>query len=216
MKGLLIKDIRLLLRQKMTLVVIVALGIFMSLNGGDPSFSLGYMMVVSAMLVVNTIAYDYFENGMNFLLTFPVRRRDYVLEKYLLAFLVEILMIVIATVIQVAGLLITGEADWNMFFGIGIACMAMATLILAMYIPVNLKFGPEKSRVALLILVGSIAAVSYVVHKVEPLQRGMVYLAETLSKLTAAQIVGIAVGIWALLMLASIGTSLRIVEKKEF
>ena len=32
MKGLLVKDMRILLRQKMTLVVIVALGIFMSLN----------------------------------------------------------------------------------------------------------------------------------------------------------------------------------------
>ena len=46
MKGLLIKDMRILLRQKMTLLIIVLLGVFMSMNGGNAGFSLGYMMVV--------------------------------------------------------------------------------------------------------------------------------------------------------------------------
>ena len=216
MKGLLVKDVRLLLRQKMTLVVIVALGIFMSLNGGNPSFSLGYMMVVSAMLVINTISYDYFENGMSFLLTMPIRRFEYVVEKYVLALLVELFMAVVAVVIQVGGLLVTGTADWKIFLGTAIGCMVTATLILAMYIPVNLKFGPEKSRIALLILIGAIAAISYVVYKVEPLQRMLIHFGEMLIGLTAAQLVCLAVGVWLLVMCISVLVSIRIMEKKEF
>lgn len=216
MKGLVMKDIRLLLRQKTTLVVIVALGIFMSLNGGNPSFSLGYMMVISAMLVINTISYDYFENGMSFMFTLPVSRREYVLEKYLLAVLVELLVAVVAMAIQMAGLLLTGTADWTMFLGTGIGCMVSAMLILAMYIPVNLKFGPEKSRIALLILIGGIAAISYVVYRIEPLQQVLIRFVELLSGLSIGCLIGIGVIMWGLLMCISVIISIRIMEKKEF
>jgi len=216
MKGLLVKDLRIFLRMKTSLIVILVIGIFMSLNGGNPSFALGYMMVVSDMLVVNTISYDYFEKGMSFMFTLPVRRRDYVLEKYLLVFLVEIAVGIVAVVIQLVNMVITGTADWVMFWETGIGCMVAATLIMAMYIPVNLKYGPEKSRIALLIFAGGVAALSYLIYKVEAAQRGMKNLVGALDGMTSIQIVGIIVGAWVLMMLASVGISFRIMEKKEF
>lgn len=216
MKGLLIKDMRILLRQKMTLLIIVLLGIFMSMNGGNSSFALGYIMVVSATLVVTTISYDYFEKGMSFILTLPVSRKTYVLEKYLLAVLVELVAAGLSVLIQLAGTLLGASADWNVFLATGVGCLVAAMIIVSIYIPVYMKCGPEKSRVAIFIVIGAIAAVSYLVAKVKPVQDAGMALIEALSKMTAAQLIAIGVGIFMLIIAASVGISIRIMKKKEF
>ena len=216
MKGLLIKDMRILMRQKMTFLIIVLLGIFMSMNGGDASFSLGYMMVVSAMLIVTTISYDYFENGMSFMFTLPVSRKSYVVEKYVLALLVELVMAGFSVLIQVGSILLGNPADWMVLLITGIGCFVAAMLLLAIYIPVYIKCGPEKSRIAIFIVVGIVAGASFLVAKVKVVQNLLEQLIEALSKLSATQITVIGVAAFVLIMLASVGISMRMLEKKEF
>ena len=216
MKGLLIKDMRILLRQKTTLLIVVLLGVFMSMNGGNASFSLGYMMVVSATMVVTTISYDYFERGMSFMFTLPVSRKSYVLEKYLLAVLVELCMAIFAVVIQVVGILLGNPADWMTFLVTGVSCFVTAMIIIALYIPIYIKCGPEKSRVAVFIVIGAIAAVTFLAAKVKLVQDALMVLVEALSKLSAAQVTAIGVALFAAIMAASVGISIKIMEKKEF
>ena len=216
MKGLLIKDMRILMRQKMSFLIIVLLGVFMSMNGGDASFSLGYMMVVSAMLVITTISYDYFEKGMSFMFTLPVSRKSYVLEKYLLAFLVELCMAAFAVLIQVGGILLGNAADWMIFLVSGISCFVIAMILIAVYIPVYIKCGPEKSRVAIFIVVGIIAVVTYLGAKVKSVQELLVTLVEALGKMTTVQLAAVGVAAFVVLMLVSVGISIKIMEKKEF
>lgn len=216
MKGLLIKDMRILMRQKMTFLIIVLLGIFMSMNGGDASFSLGYMMVVSAMLVVTTISYDYFENGMSFMFTLPISRKSYVVEKYVLALLVELVMAGFSVLIQVGSILLGNPADWMVLLITGVGCFVAAMLLLAVYIPVYIKCGPEKSRIVIFIVVGIVAVGTYLVAKVEAVQKLLEQLIEALSKMSAMQITVIGVAIFVLVMLASVGISIRMLEKKEF
>lgn len=216
MKGLLMKDIRILLRQKLTLLIIVLLGVFMSLNGGNAGFAFGYMMVVSISLVYATISYDYFERGMSFLFTLPVSKKSYVLEKYVLAVLVELCVSVFAVLIQVGGILLGKPADWMTFLVSGVSCFVTAMILLAIYIPVYIKFGPEKSRIVIFLVIGMIFAVIFLVVKVKPVQDVLMTLAEKLSVLSAAQITAIGVAVLAAIMAASIGGSIIIIEKKEF
>ncbi len=216
MKGLLIKDMRILMRQKMTFLIIVLLGIFMSMNGGDASFSLGYMMVVSAMLVVTTISYDYFENGMSFMFTLPISRKSYVVEKYVLALLVELVMAGFSVLIQVGSILLGNPADWMVLLITGVGCFVAAMLLLAIYIPIYIKCGPEKSRIAMFIVVGIVAVGTYLGAKVEALQGIPERLIGALSKMSTVQITAVGVGIFVLAMLASVGISIGIMEKKEF
>lgn len=215
MKGLLVKDMRILLRMKTSMIVILALGIFMSLSGDTPVIGLGYMMAISTIFATNTISYDYFEKGMNFMFTLPVRRRDYVMEKYLFAFLSALVMVIVTAIIQVAISLAGGAADWELFFETVLGSFIAASLLMAAYIPVTLKFGPEKSRIVLLILFGGIAGVSYVGYKLVPLQR-VLMIAEAFGRMSTAQIAGIGVVLWVLVMLVSVGISIKIMEKKEF
>ena len=219
MKGLLIKDMRILLRQKTTFLIIVLLGIFLGTNGGDISFSMGYMMFVSATLTITTISYDYYEKGMSFLFTLPVTKKMYVMEKYLMSLLIGIAVAALGFVLNFAAGFLGALVPWKDFTITVVLCLALAMLMIALYIPVYIKCGPEKSRVAILIVIGTIAAVvylAYAVLQVKAVQDALLPMLGVLEKMTAVQFVGIGIVLWALLMLVSIVASLRILEKKEF
>ena len=219
MKGLLIKDMRILLRQKTTFLIIILLGIFMGTNGGNISFSMGYMLFVSATLTITTIGYDYFEKGMSFLFTLPVSKKMYVVEKYVMALLIGLTVVVIGCLLNFIGGFFGALAPWEDFAITVVVCLAMSMLMIALYIPVYIKCGPEKSRVAILIVIGAIAAVGYLAYlviKVESVQKLLMPAVGVLEKMTAGQFAAIGVAIWAMLMAVSIVVSLRIMEKKEF
>lgn len=219
MKGLLIKDFRILLHQKTTFLIIVLLGIFMGTNGGNISYSLGYMMFVSATLTITTISYDYFEKGMSFILTLPVSKKMYVVEKYVMALIIGLAVLAVGFVLNFIGGFVGALAPWDEFTVTATVTLAAAMLMIALYIPVYIKCGPEKSRVAILIVIGAIAVVGYLgylVLKVESVQKLLIPLAGVLEKMTAGQFIAIGVAIWAVLMIVSVVVSLRIMEKKEF
>ena len=219
MKGLLIKDMRILLRQKTTFLIIVLLGIFLGTNGGDISFSMGYMMFVSATLTITTISYDYYEKGMSFLFTLPVTKKMYVMEKYLMSLLIGIAVAALGFVLNFAAGFLGALVPWKDFTITVVVCLALAMLMIALYIPVYIKCGPEKSRVAILIVIGTIAAVGYLAYavlQVKAVQDALLPMLGVLEKMTVVQFVGIGIVLWALLMLVSIVASLRILEKKEF
>ena len=216
MKGLLIKDMHLLLHQKMTVFVIVLLGIFTAVTGGNASFSLGYMMMVSAMLVVITISYDYMEKGMAFLLALPVSRKQYVLEKYVLAVLVELIVVGFAVFIQIGSCLFGQQVSWDEFLVTGAVMLVVSMLFLAGYIMVYIKWGPEKSNVAFFIVVGVVALAAYLGSRVGALQKVLEKLIVVLSGMSMAQLVGTGILLWAVFMAGAVVISMRIMEKKEF
>jgi len=219
MKGLLVKDLRILLHQKTTFLIIVLLGIFMGTNGGNISFSMGYMMFVSATLTITTISYDYFEKGMSFLLTLPITKKMYVVEKYVMSVLIGLAVALIGCLLNFIGGFFGALAPWNEFAITAVMTLAAAMLMIALYIPVYIKCGPEKSRVAILIVIGTIGAVgylAYLVFKVEAVQGALMPVLGVLENMTAGQFIAIGVALWAVLMAVSVMVSLRIMEKKEF
>lgn len=216
MKGLLIKDMRILMRQKTTFLIIVLLGIFLGSNSGTVTFSLGYMMMVSATLAISTLGYDCFENGMSFLLTLPINKKMYILEKYILSVLVGFVVALLGILLNVLGGFFGTQTIWNEFVATAAVSFAAAMLMLAYYIPVYVKYGPEKSRVALLILVGICVAGGYLAMKVELVHQFLYQTLEVLETMKLTQIIAVSVIIWALIMAVSITISVRILEKKEF
>jgi ABC-type transport system involved in multi-copper enzyme maturation permease subunit len=79
MKGLLIKDIRLMKNMRNSIIMIaVSMGAYMK----DVSFIITYLALIGASFTTSTMSYDEFDNGYTFLLSLPVTRKGYVLEKY--------------------------------------------------------------------------------------------------------------------------------------
>ena len=76
MKGMLIKDFRLLKNQGKTLILmLLAVAVFMNLiTDVGPSFVVGYITIIFSLFTVSTISYDEFDNCYLFLMTLPVSK----------------------------------------------------------------------------------------------------------------------------------------------
>ena len=71
---------------KRILSIIFFTVIFLMITGINSSFLMGYIPFICCTLTMGTISYDEYENGLPFLLTLPISRKEYVKEKYFLGF----------------------------------------------------------------------------------------------------------------------------------
>lgn len=72
MKGLFVKDLKLMMLQKNFLLLILAIVIGMMIFTDDVIFPLGFLSFIVSLFIVSTISYDDFDNGNAFLFTLPI------------------------------------------------------------------------------------------------------------------------------------------------
>lgn len=87
MRGLLIKDMRLLSKYKKTYVIylLVIAAMMIRLNNTDNvAFIAGYTIMIVGIFATNTISMDYNGQCLPYIMTLPVTRKTYVAEKYIL------------------------------------------------------------------------------------------------------------------------------------
>lgn len=223
MKGLFVKDFRLLMGQKNFFAAVFGVSVVLLMTGtggiaSAASYVLCYIGFVSSFFVLSTIGYDEFDNGNAFLFTLPFKRRTYAVEKYIFGLVIGIASMIIMLVVEAVYFQIKGvSADWILLlvtFGSGAACLAG---FLALMIPFQLKFGSEKGRIALIAVMMAIFAFVYVSAKaldadfmnIRHLLRGIQNLG------TAGIIVMIFLIVLAALVLSA-SISIAILKKKEF
>ena len=166
MKGLLIKDFKLLKGQKQFLAAVLVVTIVFMTTNTSLSFIISYITVMMGMLTLTTISYDEYENGMGYLFTLPVSRKGYVREKYLFGVMTTVL--VLAAVSAIAFLTADirhidfSAEEWA---GAVAGSLLVVTMMLSLLIPIELKFGAERSRIAMTLVFGGAFAVVYIVAK---------------------------------------------------
>lgn len=154
MKGLLVKDLRLLYSQS-RFYVILLLVLILAGTSTDATFVAGYISIIFPMFAVSTISYDEYDNGNVFLFTLPFSRKEYVLSKYLFGLLLCLFGTLLSTIlIVVQNVFILGSLDLEAMISSQIGTMVSSALILSLMFPLQFKFGSEKSRVALIAVVG--------------------------------------------------------------
>ena len=157
MKGLLIKDYKLILQQKRLFVIFVGIWIMLLFtNEADNfSFAVSYLMFVLAMFTVSTISYDQYDNGMAFLMTLPTSRIMYIREKYLLA----VVNVIASAVLSVLVTMIVNSVRGNTcdpveLIAVTIVLAIVVLVMLAFMLPFSILFGSEKGRIVLVAVVG--------------------------------------------------------------
>ena len=167
MLGLMRKDLCLLLQRSRALAIMVGVGVIIGFST-DGGFLMGYLTMISAILSIGTISYDEFDNGYPFLLTLPVTRRSYVTAKYLFCLLGVLAGWAAASVIFAGCCLVKGEGFRMAQLTEALAFLPVAGLMTAVMLPLQLKYGAEKSRLALAVLAGVVVALGYVGVKLFP------------------------------------------------
>ena len=163
MKGLLIKDFKLMLNQKNFFILIVLiLGATACFLDFDYYFLIGYFMFICSLFTISTISYDEFDNGNAFLFTLPFSRSRYVEEKYCFGILAGtcswFLSFVITTIIQMINSNNFIFSDWMLST---LVMLPIMFVMLAILIPFQLKYGSENGRIAIIIFLGGGFVVCY-------------------------------------------------------
>lgn len=216
MKGLLIKDIRTIMQQKSTLLLMWLVGVFMLFTYDSYAFSITYIMVVTGTLTMTTISYDDFNKGMTFLMTLPITRSMYIKSKYL--FMVGNLILNAVAIIILSMVAISVRkmpVEFNEVLLTTIMSICCLGLFLAVILPFLFKYGAEKGRVVLFIMVGAVTAVAFAISKVMP-EANLEGLLSKMDQIPVPVITVIAVGIVAVLLLVSMSISTSIIKKKEY
>lgn len=160
MKGLLIKDWKLMKNNAMFILMIIFVSIACAAGLKNAFFSLGYATALISIFSVNTIAYDEYDNGMPHLFSLPISKKIYVQEKYIFAILISVVGLTISTIISVVVSLLLGE-HYAMEEWIGILSLSMffVVLIQVVIMPTRIRFDAEKHKMAMLVVCGAMAAV---------------------------------------------------------
>ena len=141
MTGLLVKDLKLLKAQRYFFLIFMATAVWIQTFMEGVSFIIGYMSICGSMAVLNTISYDEYDNGNAFLFSLPISRKGYVLEKYVFGFLIGGGAWLFAVIIAIAMSFVKTSLLVSDIVIAALMHFALLAVILAVMLPVQLKFG---------------------------------------------------------------------------
>lgn len=222
MKGMLIKDFRILKHQgKILFLMLLVAAVFMNLiTDVGPSFVVGYITIIFSLFTVTTVSYDEFDNCYLFLMTLPVTRKKYVNEKYLFALLLILFAWCAGIVLGIILLLVqpSAEVDAADWFGTCVGYIFTAWIFVSVMLPIRLKFDAEKAQYANLIMVAGAFIVAFLASSaIEYLPLKIVEFGKNwFFGLSTAGILGLFAGVTAAAAIISYVCSQHIMAKKEF
>lgn len=214
MKGLLAKDYALMKQRGKILIFLVLWGIIMYAVMDDGFFVVGWVVMIAVITSLSTMSYDEYDNSMPFLMSLPVTRKDYAVEKYLFSALCGIAFWIISLIIVIVGNTVTGKAVLQTEDLSGMLLfLAVMFLILAVCIPPQLKWGAEKGRIVMLIIFGVVFVAAFLLGR---FGGGLKRTAEWLDRLSMPGVVLGALAASLVLTAISVMFSILIMQKKEF
>ncbi|OUQ62430.1 hypothetical protein B5E53_17700 [Eubacterium sp. An11] len=211
MKGLLIKDFKLMKMQKRFFLLILLVGVVITFSSYEVAFTTGFMAFVSSLFSISSISYDEFDNGNAFLFSLPISRRTYAVEKYIFGAILGCCAWVLAMIIAISvGFLKGIHPDTETWFS-AFLILSMMFVILALMLPFQLKFGGERGRIVLLLVIGGLAP-----NGLELIGIDLLAMLDAMSAVNAGIMSFITLLIALLFLGVSCLISIGIVQKKEF
>lgn len=223
MKGLIIKDLLNLSSYKTTLLIIL---IFCSIGMvGTDAVNVApiFITVMIGMIVLSTFNYDETSHAEKYILSLPLTRKEIVMSKYVLAIVANILgsivgillTIIIVNVINVIRPEDLIKLDFENLSITAVSGIFGVALIQAIQIPSVYRFGAEKGRIQmfllLFLLVLMIAGVGFLITKI-----GFDINIEKINRFMNHFGIPILILVSAILYYISYKISYKFLKKKEY
>jgi len=164
MKGLFIKDLRLMAEPRILIGIALIVGAFSILSLKHPYIMMGYMTLVVISSACSTCAYDEMNNGFEYIFCLPGSRTKYVLEKYIFTIMFGVITVIILTAIACL-INILFKNDPREIMGNFLTMMTLAIVIPSILLPLMFIFGQSKSRIVLIVFMGAFFALAAVLKQ---------------------------------------------------
>ncbi len=217
MRGLFQKDFKIITYRKKYFVIFLAIAILLSLRT-DGYFIVSYLALAGMALAISSVSYDEFDNGLAFLMTLPATRKQFALEKHLFGCLTITCFWAVGVLIQlVVGYFRPELPGFTVMLPGMLLFLGVFIAIMSILLPIEIYFGTEKSRVALMVLFGVCFAVGIMGEKItaatgfDPSS-----MIDALRAVPAGISLTCGLIILLLVFAASTAVTMRIMDKKEF
>lgn len=217
MKALFIQDIRYMLTQKSFLCLIVFVGIVLSLTQNDNYiFVIGYLGFMGMITGMMSLTMDDQSHGLAFLFSLPIDRRTYVREKYLFVVFMGIVFSLFATALCLLFRMFAEyKAPLDEILATSLGTLFVMLLFVCFMLPLQLKFGAERARLASFIAIGLFFAAVIVAGLVVNFADALPFIQAFLS-LSPVALIGIAIAFLIVCLRISYSASLRVMLRREF
>ena len=198
MKGLIIKDFQLLFSNKRILYIVFAIALFSAMMGDGITLTYisSFVAVMLQVSALSTISYDNYQHGNTFLMTLPLRRKDYVIEKY-----------IFCSIIACVGIM------FSLILGIALVFLIYSFIA----IPLELKFGNEVGRTIPFIIGAVIFLIAQILIQVnDSLFDSIMNWLNKLENISDITALMIAIAAFVIALTITIPISIKIINKKEF
>lgn len=226
-KGLLLKDWGLLKSQGKGMIYVMIGGAALMVGALDnpvidreesAAFLGVYIIVTMAIYVSNMLAYDEMDHGFLYLFSLPVTKKDYAREKYIFCIFLDaavwLLGLVIITVVSMIG---NYGTDLKKMMFIITWGMIAGVVLIALTIPVRLKFDGEKGRLIIAVIALFLGGAGVLAGKIcVRLGVNPTGIIQKIVSLSAGQLLGAGIVTAVVCVGISYVCSLRILEKKEY
>ena len=216
MKGLLIKDFALNFSRQRTVIYYLLISIFMAFAMGG-AFIISYTAMLMGMLAISTLSYDEMDNGFPFLFSLPISRKTYVREKFIYFFMLNLIGVLFGILICFLVSFIKKES-FNVLEELPyiLASVIFIGTIMSLLIPVQMKYGVEKSRTVLMVVYGVVFAAAYLLSRSQALYSMFLDLLAVLQKSPLPVLILIFLLVCTAVVGSSYLISVKIMEKREF
>ena len=217
MKGLIIKDFQLLFSNKRILYIVFAIALFSAMMGDGITLTYisSFVAVMLQVSALATISYDNYQHGNTFLMTLPLRRKDYVIEKYIFCSIIAFVGIIFSLILGLLVKMRTNNMKIEIAVGIVIALVFLIYSFIA--IPLELKFGNEVGRTIPFIIGAVIFLIAQILIQVnDSLFDSIMNWLNKLENISDITALMIAIAAFVIALTITIPISIKIIHKKEF
>lgn len=217
MKALFIQDFRYMLTQKSFLVLIALVGIVLALTQNDNYiFVIGYLGFMGMITGMMSLTMDDQSHGLAFLFSLPIDRRTYVREKYLFVVFMGVVFSLFATAVCLLFRMFAEyKAPLDEILATSLGTLFVMLLFVCFMLPLQLKFGAERARLASFIAIGLFFAAVIVAGLVVNFADALPFIQAFLS-MSPVALTGIGAAFLIVCLRISYGVSLRIILHREF
>ena len=196
MKTLFIKDIRIVLKQQRVLIcAFFAVITILAFATDNSMYAVAFVLFLVPTMMLTTISYDTFENGMSYIMSLPVSVKDYVTEKYILTVASSLIFNIMATIL-INVVLSIGKGVSIMPLELIVNAMLaqfMVLIYISLVLPVDIRFGTDKGMIIVVLMAVVIGAAGPMLSNIN-VDSGLMY------KLSESEITSVPVNTALLLM----------------
>jgi len=159
MKGLVYKDLQTIKGYKNSVLILLLVFIGVSfVNDGYLNMLMFMIPFMVIMMSINTFSYDEYTLWDTYALTMSLNRKDIVRGKYVLAFILIAIGVVLGALIPLLIGAVSGNPSnlEDILFSLGTILFGIG-LVVALTIPFIYKFGADKARIYMLVYVALLA-----------------------------------------------------------